>query len=133
MSGYLSGVLAIFCVNLIFAYGIFVTAAAGQINLDQLAPEARSRLAAALGVKPDQRAALLDRLADDMDPDDLKHIQGAEAADYLAVGLAPPRNRPFVSPAEALGVLGWRELVPRPAWTALADQITAEPVQADAP
>jgi branched-chain amino acid transport system permease protein len=33
MSGYLSGVLAIFCVNLIFAYGIFVTAAAGQINL----------------------------------------------------------------------------------------------------
>jgi branched-chain amino acid transport system permease protein len=33
MSGYLSGVLAIFCINLIFAYGIFVTAAAGQINL----------------------------------------------------------------------------------------------------
>ena len=33
MSGYLSGVLANFCINLIFAYGIFVTAAAGQINL----------------------------------------------------------------------------------------------------
>jgi len=33
MSGYVSGVLAIFCINLIFAYGIFVTAAAGQINL----------------------------------------------------------------------------------------------------
>ena len=33
MSGYVSGVLAIFCVNLVFAYGIFVTAAAGQINL----------------------------------------------------------------------------------------------------
>jgi len=33
MSGYLSGVVAIFCINLIFAYGIFVTAAAGQINL----------------------------------------------------------------------------------------------------
>ncbi|MBS0536676.1 MAG: branched-chain amino acid ABC transporter permease [Proteobacteria bacterium] len=33
MSGYLAGVLAIFCINLIFAYGIFVTAAAGQINL----------------------------------------------------------------------------------------------------
>lgn len=105
--------------------------AAGQINLDQLAPEARSRLAAALGVKPDQRAALLDRLADDMDPDDLKRIQGAEAADYLAAGLPPPRNRPFVSPAEALGVLGWRELVPRPAWTALADQITADPFSGD--
>ncbi len=33
MSGYFSGILAILCINLIFAYGIFVPAAAGQINL----------------------------------------------------------------------------------------------------
>ncbi len=33
MSGYLSGILVILCINLIFAYGIFVPAAAGQINL----------------------------------------------------------------------------------------------------
>lgn len=33
MSGYLAGTLAVLCINLIFAYGIFVTAAAGQINL----------------------------------------------------------------------------------------------------
>lgn len=33
MSGYFAGTLAILCINLIFAYGIFVTAAAGQINL----------------------------------------------------------------------------------------------------
>lgn len=33
MSGYVAGVLAIFCINLVFAYGIYVTAAAGQINL----------------------------------------------------------------------------------------------------
>jgi branched-chain amino acid transport system permease protein len=33
MSGYVSGTLAILCINLIFAYAIFVTAAAGQINL----------------------------------------------------------------------------------------------------
>lgn len=33
MSGYLAGTLAILCINLILAYGIFVTAAAGQINL----------------------------------------------------------------------------------------------------
>ena len=33
MSGYLSGTLAILFINLIFAYGIFVTAAAGQTNL----------------------------------------------------------------------------------------------------
>src|SRR6202012_2275280 len=33
MSGYLSGIVAILCINLIFAYGLFVPAAAGQINL----------------------------------------------------------------------------------------------------
>ncbi len=33
MSGYLSGILAILCINLIFAYAIFVPAAAGQINI----------------------------------------------------------------------------------------------------
>lgn len=33
MSGYLSGVIAILGINVIFAYGIFVTAAAGQLNL----------------------------------------------------------------------------------------------------
>ena len=33
MSGYVSGTLAILCINVIFAYGIFVPASAGQINL----------------------------------------------------------------------------------------------------
>ncbi|WP_293857510.1 branched-chain amino acid ABC transporter permease [uncultured Alsobacter sp.] len=33
MSGYMSGIVAILCINLIFAYGIYVTAAAGQLNL----------------------------------------------------------------------------------------------------
>jgi branched-chain amino acid transport system permease protein len=33
MSGYATGIVAILCINLIFAYAIFVTAAAGQLNL----------------------------------------------------------------------------------------------------
>jgi branched-chain amino acid transport system permease protein len=33
MSGYLAGTLAVLFINLIFAYGIYATAAAGQINL----------------------------------------------------------------------------------------------------
>ena len=33
MSGYASGIVAILCINLMFAYAIFVTAAAGQLNL----------------------------------------------------------------------------------------------------
>jgi len=33
MSGYLSGIIAILCINLIFAYSIYITCAAGQLNL----------------------------------------------------------------------------------------------------
>jgi len=33
MSGYASGIVAILCINLIFAYAIFVCATAGQLNL----------------------------------------------------------------------------------------------------
>ena len=33
MSGYLSGVLAILGINIIFAYSIYITAATGQLNL----------------------------------------------------------------------------------------------------
>ena len=33
MSGYVSGIVAILCINLIFAYAIFATATAGQLNL----------------------------------------------------------------------------------------------------
>lgn len=33
MSGYWAGILAILAINVIFAYGIFITAAAGQLNL----------------------------------------------------------------------------------------------------
>ena len=33
MSGYVSGILAILCVNLIFAYAVFIPSAAGQLNL----------------------------------------------------------------------------------------------------
>jgi branched-chain amino acid transport system permease protein len=33
MSGYLSGILAILCINVIFAYAVFIPAATGQINL----------------------------------------------------------------------------------------------------
>jgi len=33
MSGYASGIIAILCINLIFAYSIYVTSAAGQLNL----------------------------------------------------------------------------------------------------
>ena len=33
MSGYWAGILGILCINIIFAYSIFIPAAAGQLNL----------------------------------------------------------------------------------------------------
>ena len=35
MSGYASGIVAILCINLIFAYAVFITAAAGTRGRDQ--------------------------------------------------------------------------------------------------
>ena len=33
MGGYVEGIIAILCINIIFAYGVFLTAASGQLNL----------------------------------------------------------------------------------------------------
>jgi branched-chain amino acid transport system permease protein len=48
MSGYLSGVIAILGINVIFAYGIYVTAAAGQLNLGGAGFQAIGAYAAAI-------------------------------------------------------------------------------------
>jgi branched-chain amino acid transport system permease protein len=48
MSGYASGIVAILCINLIFAYAIFVTAAAGQLNLGGAGFQAIGGYAAAM-------------------------------------------------------------------------------------
>ena len=42
-----------------------------------------------------------------MDEDDLKHLNGAEVADYAAAGLPPPRNAKLVTPFEAKHIFGW--------------------------
>lgn len=100
---------------------------AGLINLDMLSPQARPRLMTALGVPAAMQAALIDRLGDDMDPDDLKRLNGAEANDYAAAGRAPPRNAAFTRTAEAFGVMGWSEAVPREGWARLRDSLTVDP------
>ncbi len=48
MSGYASGIVAILCINLIFAYGVYVTAAAGQLNLGGAGYQAIGAYAAAV-------------------------------------------------------------------------------------
>ena len=48
MSGYMAGLMAILGINVIFAYGIYVTAAAGQLNLGGAGFQAIGAYAAAL-------------------------------------------------------------------------------------
>lgn len=101
---------------------------AGQVNLDAISPEARVRLLQSLGAPPASLAALADRLGDDIDSDDLRRMNGAEAADYAAAGTAPPRNTAFIRTGEVLGVLGWKQAVPQASWLRARDLVTVDPV-----
>jgi hypothetical protein len=51
----------------------------------------------------------MDCLRDYIDADSLKRINGAEAPEYLALGLAPPRNENLLTPYEARNIIGWRD------------------------
>jgi type II secretory pathway component PulK len=101
--------------------------AAGQINLDQMPEPAKARLVAALGAPPGERARLVDRLDDWLDPDALERLNGAERPDYAAAGLAAPRDGPMTRVTAVLGVLGWTKAVPREGWLALRDALTVDP------
>ncbi|HVM99642.1 MAG TPA: helix-hairpin-helix domain-containing protein [Caulobacteraceae bacterium] len=100
---------------------------AGLVNVDALAPAARAHLFAAMGVAPLDVAALADRLADYIDPDDLRRPLGAETDDYARLGLPPPPNASLVRRDQLQGLLGWRELVGTSRWRAFQDDVTADP------
>lgn len=103
---------------------------AGLINLDNLPASARPRLFAAMGVAGADETAMADRLADYMDPQDLKRPQGADNADYARAGLAAPPRGPLVRRAQALGIVGWGDAVGTRRWQAFADNVTADPTSA---
>ncbi len=100
---------------------------AGLINLDNLPEPARARLFAAIGVGGADQAAMADRLGDYMDVHDLKRPQGADVADYVRTGLAPPPKGPLVRRGQVMGLLGWDQAVGGQLWRAFADNVTADP------
>jgi type II secretory pathway component PulK len=102
----------------------------GLINLDNLTQPAMAALFAVLGTPQASRGAMVDRLSDYMDADDVKRPQGAEADDYLRAGLPPPPNAPIRRRAQLLGVMGWRDVVGARAWRAFSDNVTADPSSA---
>jgi len=79
----------------------------GLLNLNLVDDDRLDRFLNVLGAPATSRAALIDALRDYIDEDDLKHLNGAEAADYAAAGLPAPRNAKLVAPMEARRIFGW--------------------------
>lgn len=82
----------------------------GLLNLNIVSDDRLDRLLNILGAPASRRAALIDTLRDYVDNDDLKHLNGAEAAEYAAAGLPPPRNASLVTPMEAKNIYGWADV-----------------------
>lgn len=82
--------------------------AGGLINLNQFSDEFFVPLLGVLGAPVERHASLLDALRDYVDEDDLRRLNGAEAAQYRAAGKAGlPRNALLSTPTELYDVLGW--------------------------
>lgn len=95
----------------------------GLISIVAYDPGVMTRFLVAQGVAERDAAPLLDKLADYNDLDDLHRLNGAEADEYAAAGLPPPRNDWPISPFELSGMLGWRDY---PAlWERASDHFSA--------
>jgi Type II secretion system (T2SS), protein K len=81
----------------------------GLINVNFIQPEMLLRLLGQMGVPAEKRDAMLDTLRDYTDTDNLRHLNGAEAAEYQAQGLPLPPNDWLVSPYQLQNIIGWRE------------------------
>lgn len=81
----------------------------GLINVNFVEPRIMSRLLGQLGVPVDKRDPMIDTLLDYIDTDDLRRLNGAEAAEYAALGLPPPPNDWLASPYQLKNIIGWRD------------------------
>ena len=97
-----------------FGYGeaeieVSITDDSGKIDINAAAGngELLTNLFLTHGVPLDRAQALSDAVLDWIDPDDDKHPNGAEIADYKAAGLTyGPKNGPFDTVSELQQVLG---------------------------
>lgn len=81
---------------------------AGLLNLNSSADAQLMKLLGLAGVPESDRSALVDALRDYVDADDLRRLNGAESAQYRAMGRNDlPRNAPLLSVEELRDVYGW--------------------------
>ena len=79
----------------------------GKIDLNRAQDELLQSLFELAGLGPDEAAALVDKIVDFRDPDDLVRLNGAEDKDYAAAGLPwDAKDAPFEAVEELQQVLG---------------------------
>ncbi len=81
----------------------------GLINVNFVESRMISCLLGQLGVPMEKRVAMLDTLLDYTDNDDLRRLNGAELAEYTALGLPPPSNDWLLIPHQLINIIGWRD------------------------
>jgi general secretion pathway protein K len=79
----------------------------GLVNLNRPDPVRLRQLLQRCGVAEADAPKLVDTLADYVDEDSLKRVNGAEAFEYRGAGLAEPRNAQLLSREELWRVVGW--------------------------
>ncbi len=79
----------------------------GLLNLNFAEPDDVVRLLGTFDVESGARAAMVPRLLDYIDTDDLVRLNGAERQQYAEAGRAAPANGLLRTPWEARAVLGW--------------------------
>lgn len=79
----------------------------GLLNLNMADDDQLYRLLGILDVPAEQRGRLIDTLRDYIDNDNLKRLNGAEAPEYAAAGLPPPRNERLATPFEPRRIMAW--------------------------
>lgn len=84
--------------------------AAGLLNLGRATEVELAALLRAVGVGEERVARLVDTLLDYADADGLTRLNGAEAQQYEAAGLPPPRNAALLVPDEVQRIAAWSAL-----------------------
>lgn len=80
----------------------------GLLNVNFIERPVLQNLFGQFGVPVERRDALLDTLLDYTDEDDLRRLNGAELAEYVAAGLPVPPNTWLISPQQLKNIIGWR-------------------------
>ena len=93
---------------------VSVQDARGLLNLNRGPPQRLQKLLQRCGASETEAPKLTDTLADYIDEDSLKRVNGAESFEYRGAQLAEPRNASLLSREELWRIVGWPAV--RAAW-----------------